>query len=66
MATDLENQARAYWCGVRRLRLTSVLTEYRAELEDDLEVIALYTSSPVIKREVAALLRPERSQNAAT
>ena len=52
MPGPLELEAQFYWDNVRRLRLTSVLEADKAEIADDLEVVALHTESAVIRRDI--------------
>ena len=52
----LETEARAYWSLSRDIRLIEADGRDASEARDDLDVIRLYTDSPIIKRHAAALL----------
>lgn len=48
----IEQEARAYWSYAKRIRLTN-----SEESKAELETIAMYTSSPVIRKDCDRLLR---------
>jgi hypothetical protein len=58
MPGALANEALHYWKHVQRFRVVSVLAHDRADLADELSLLAQHSEHPVIRRDVVRLLAP--------
>lgn len=61
MPGALANEALHYWKHVQRFRVASVLAHDKADLADELALMAQYTEHPVIRQDVHRVLGAERA-----
>lgn len=64
MPGALANEALHYWKHVQRFRVVSVLAHDRADLADELSLLAQHSEHPVIRRDVNRVLGTKRAAGA--